>query len=195
MDSTLFVQEGGYNSTGLAITVNETYFGRGGGGGSGRTQKIGTTWNSFAGGRGGPGCFMIYFLTNQYTQIPTYSLSTKGFYNTSYTIPNYDSGWFSATSNTAYSLTHNLNLTITAPPLLFVYFTTTLTPSAPIYIMRCNGLINNNTTNYNSGIGKEDLFTNPDVFTFTTEENALYYATGGTNLRYDSGYIRVIIRY
>ncbi len=61
--------------------------------------------------------------------------------------------------------------------------------------MRCNGLINNNTTNYNSSIGKEDLFTNPDVFTFTTEENALYYATGGTNLRYDSGYIRVIIRY
>lgn len=195
-DGTNFVQRGGYDSVGLSPPINQTYFyGRGGGGGSGRTQKIGANYVAFQGGAGGQGCFMLYFQTSQMTQVPTYSLSTKGFYNTSYTIPNFDSGWFAATSNTAYSLIHNLNLTIQAPPILFVYFTATLTPTAPIFIVRCNGLINNNTTNYNSGIGKEDLFTDPNVFTFSTEENALYYSTGGTNLRYDTGYLRVIIRY
>ena len=180
---------------GLSPPINQTYYGRGGGGGSGRTQKIGSNYVAFQGGAGGQGCFMLYFQTSQMTQVPTYSLSTKGFFNSSYTIPNYDSGWFAATSNTAYSLIHNLNLTIQAPPILFVYFTVTLTPTAPIYIVRCNGLINNNTTNYNSGIGKEDLFTDPNVLTFWSEENALYYSTGGTNLRYDTGYLRVIIRY
>ncbi len=58
-----------------------------------------------------------------------------------------------------------------------------------------NGLINNNTTNYNSGIMKIDPFTNPNILTFSTEANAVYYATGGTNIRYDTGYVRVIIRY
>ncbi len=138
---------------------------------------------------------MVYFQTEQYTQIPTYSLSTRGFYNFSYTIPNYDSGWFSATINTAYSLTHNLNLVITAPPIIFIYITETITPAAPIYITQTNGLINNNTTNYNSGISRLDLFTDPNIVTFSTEQNALYYATQGTNFRIDNGYLRVIIRY
>jgi hypothetical protein len=166
-------------------------WGHGGDGPSGKYKASGGR----NGARGGPSCVMFYFPTSTTTSIPGYALTTKGFYNTGYTIPNYDSGWFAATSNTAYSLTHNLNLNILYPPILFVYFTATISPAAPIFIVRCNGLINNNTTNYNSGIGKEDLFTDPNVFTFTTEENALYYATGGTNLRYDTGYLRVLIRY
>ncbi len=58
-----------------------------------------------------------------------------------------------------------------------------------------NNLINNNTTNYNSGIIKIDPFTNSNVLSFVTEANALYYATEQSNIRFDSGYIRCIIRY
>ena len=195
-DGSIFVQEGGCNAIGNVTSFKPTYYGRGGGGGSGTTTKYPDgTYRAYTGGIGANGCFMIYFQTSQMTQVPTYSLSTKGFYNTSYTIPNYDSGWFAVVNNTNYSKTHNLNLTITAPPIIWFFFTATVTPAAPIYVMYPNGLINNNTTNYNSGIMKIDPFTTPNVLTFSTEANAVYYATGGTNIRYDSGYVRVIIRY
>ncbi len=164
-------------------------------GADGPSGKYHSSPNAYNGAKGGPGCIMFYFPTSTTTSIPGYALSTKGFFNSSYTIPNYDSGWFSVTNNTNYSKTHNLNLNILYPPIIWFYFTTTLTPVAPIYIMHPNGLINNNTTNYNSGIMKIDPFTNPNILTFSTEANAVYYATGGTNIRYDTGYVRVIIRY
>ena len=106
------------------------------------------------GAKGGPSCVMFYFPTSTTTSIPGYALSTKGFYNSSYTIPNYDSGWFAVANNTNYTKTHNLNLSILYPPIIWFFFTYTTTPTAPIYMMFPNGLINNNTTNYNSGVMK-----------------------------------------
>ncbi len=125
---------------------------------------------------------------------------TNGFKNLSYTIPNYDSGWIYSVYNSNYSLTHNLNLNIMYPPIVMFYFTPTasgspLVATSAIYIMYPNGMQNGDTTNYNSGVMKIDPFTNPNVLTYTTEQDAIYYATGGTNIRYNTGYIRVFIRY
>lgn len=166
-------------------------WGHGGDGPSGKYKASGGR----NGAKGGPSCVMFYFQTSTTTSIPGYALSTKGFYNSSYTIPNYDSGWFAVANNTNYTKTHNLNLSILYPPIIWFFFTYTTTPTAPIYMMFPNGLINSNTTNYNSGVMKIDPFTDPNILTFSTEANAVYYATGGTNIRYDTGYMRVIIRY
>ena len=165
-------------------------YGKGADGPSGKYKSTGRD-----GCKGGPSCVMFYFPTSTTTSVPGYALSTTGFYNRYYTIPNYDSGWFAVANNTNYTKNHNLNLNILYPPIIWFFYTYTLSPVAPIYVMYPNGLINNNTTNYNSGIMKIDPFTDANNLTFSTEANAVYYATGGTNIRYDTGYVRVIIRY
>ena len=196
-DGTTFVQEGGYNSRGLAITVNETYFGRGGGGGSGRTQKIGTTWNSFAGGRGGPGCFMLYFPTNQYTTIPNYSLSTKGFYNIGNYFTNYKSGWFAVTQNQNYTITHNLNMSIDYPLRVIVLFSNVSLPILGTNIIaQVTGQDVGNLGNpTNTAFGMQVFFTGANTLSIRTGNNGVFIDSSNIGASYGSGYYNVYVYY
>ncbi len=188
---------GGYTSKGPAPTINPTYYGRGGGGGSGTTSKIGTEWITHAGGNAGQGAIMIYFQTNQYTQIPSYSLSSKGFYNTSYYFTNYKSGWFAVTQNQNYSITHNLNMSMDYPLRVIVLFSNAASPIiGTSVIAEVRGQDEDNLSNpTNTGYGCAIFFTGTITISIRTANNGVFIDSSNIGASHGSGYYNVYCYY
>ena len=168
-------------------------WGRGGDGPSGKFKASGGR----NGAKGGPSCFMVYFQTSTTTSVPGYALSTKGFFNSGITMPNFDSGWFNAAAvNTLYTFTHNLNISLSYPPRVRILVSAVNNPvlgTNNVYEAQISQSAGNLGNPTNTGWGLNWFISSANAIKVSTGNSGIYIDNGGTGVSITTGYIRVYI--
>lgn len=198
-DGTNFLVGGGNGGKGLSsayvgqTVTNNSLNGLDGCGGDGSSGGSGT----FTAGKGMDGCVLIAYLASQTVTIINAGVTTKGLYNLGVTFPNYDSGWFNAAAtNTSYTFTHNLGISLSYPPRVRILVSAVNNPvlgTNNVYeaqIAQCASNLGNPT---NVGGGLNVVYNSANTIIVSTGNSFIYVDNGGTGVSIGVGYIRVYI--
>jgi hypothetical protein len=131
-------------------------------------------------------------------------LNTSSLQVNSYTIPNYDSGWFQVSANSFYYKNHNLNWSFPFPPIIRIFYCSQPDPIIPdvtndpltnVYEIGINHISGNygNPTNTAYGITSINHVTKNTILINTAVDGIMYARGGNIIINQSTGYYRIFM--